>query len=114
MATKTRYFEVNASESGFVSKLKREKKDHDFSDLKLLRNLLTNEKGRILHILKSESPESIYQLAKILKRDLKSVRTDMKQLERFGFIDYVAKKKGKRISHKPVLSVDKMEFILRI
>jgi len=112
--TKTRYFEVNADNAGFVSKLKGEKINHDFTDIKLLRNLLSNEKARILYTLKSKSPESIYQLAKILKRDLKSVRQDLKLLERFGFLEFVEKKTGNRISHKPILTVERMEFILKI
>jgi predicted transcriptional regulator len=111
---KVRYFEMNSSDAGFVSRLKGEKKDIDFSDLKDLRNIITNEKGRILHTLKTKQPESIYQLAKLLKRDLKSIRTDVKALERFGFIEFVSKKTGKRISHKPVLVVDRMEFILKV
>jgi predicted transcriptional regulator len=96
---KTRYFELNVEENGFVHRLRGEDLEHDFSDLKLL---------------KTHSPESIYQLAKILKRDLKSVRSDIKTLERFGFIDYVSKKKGRRVSYAPILAVDRMEFILRI
>jgi predicted transcriptional regulator len=111
---KTRYFELNVEENGFVHRLRGEDLEHDFSDLKLLRNILTNGKARILYVLKTHSPESIYQLAKILKRDLKSVRSDIKTLERFGFIDYVSKKKGRRVSYAPILAVDRMEFILRI
>ena len=111
---KTRYFDINVDKSGFVSKLRGEKKSHNFSDIKILRNILTNEKARILHTIKTDAPESIYQLAKILKRDLKSIRSDVKILERFGFIDFVSKKHGKRVSHTPKLAVDKMEFVLSI
>ncbi|MBU0471535.1 MAG: HTH domain-containing protein [Nanoarchaeota archaeon] len=111
---KTRYFEVNVNEKGFISKLKGGKKEHDFSDMKILRNLLSNEKARILYVLKTKSPESIYQLAKILNRDLKSIRNDIKVLEKFGFIDFVSKKKGNRISYSPILAVDRMEFILTL
>ena len=114
VSKKTRYFEINSNEGGFVSKLRGEKKDYDFSDLQMLRNVLTNEKGRILHMLKFKEPESIYQLAKMLKRDLKSVRTDMKVLERLGFIEYHSHKRGKRTAYKPILTVEKMEFILHI
>jgi len=112
--TKTRYFELNTNKSGFVSKLKGEKTDINFEDIRILRNLLSNEKGRILYTLKSESPESIYQLAKILKRDLKSVRQDVKILERFGFLEFISKKNGKKVSHIPILAVEKMEFLLKI
>jgi len=112
--TKTRYFEINTERTSFASKLKREKTIHNFSDIKLLRNILSNEKARILYTLKSQSPKSIYQLAKILKRDLKSVRQDIKILERFGFLELIEKKTGNRISHTPILTVDRMEFILKI
>jgi len=111
---KTRIFEISIKGTGFVSKLKGDKEDYDFSDLKLLRNILSNEKGRILHTLKSKKPDSIYQLAKILNRDLKSIRKDVAALHRFGFIDFTSVKTGKRVSHKPELAVETMEFILKL
>ncbi|MCK4649923.1 hypothetical protein KAT36_01695 [Candidatus Pacearchaeota archaeon] len=112
--TKTRYVDVNVSKENFVSKLIGEKKPHDFSDVKLLRNLLTNEKSRILYALKHKNPKSIYALAKILGRDFKSVREDIKVLERFGFIEFHAEKTGKRESLKPVLIIDKLQIIIEI
>ena len=112
--TKVRYVEVNVKSGNFVSKLIGEKKSHDFSDIKLLRSLLSNEKSRILHVLKSKNPRSIYQLAKILGRDFKSVRADIKVLERFGFIEFHAEKTGKREALKPVLIIDKLQIIIDI
>ncbi|MGK0209514.1 MAG: putative transcriptional regulator [Patescibacteria group bacterium] len=113
-ASKTRYFEINTNKSGFVAKLKKEKVDQGFEDIKILRNLLSNEKARILHTLKNENPKSIYQLAKLLKRDLKSVRQDTKILEKYGFIEFVSQKQGNRVSHVPLLLIDKMELILTV
>ena len=112
--TKTRYVDINTSKSGFVSKLIGEKETHDFSDIKLLRNILSNEKARILYTLKTTSPKSIYALAKFLKRDFKSVQQDIKTLERFGFIEFHSEKTGRRYSLKPVLTVDKLEIIINI
>ena len=112
--TKTRYVEVNVGSKNFVSKLIGEKKSHDFSDIKLLRNLLSNEKSRILHVLKSKNPRSIYELAKILGRDFKSVREDIKVLERFGFIEFHAEKTGNRESLKPVLVIDSLQIQIEI
>ncbi|MBS3087556.1 HTH domain-containing protein [Candidatus Pacearchaeota archaeon] len=112
--TKIRYVDVNVNKENFVSKLIGEKKAHDFSDVKLLRNLLSNEKSRILYILKHQSPNSIYALAKILGRDFKSVRDDIKVLERFGFIEFHAEKTGKRESLKPVLVIDRLQIIIEI
>ena len=60
------------------------KEDFDFEALSALRRLLSNEKARLLHVIKKNRPKSIYELAKILKRDFKSVNEDIKLLQRFG------------------------------
>ena len=112
--TKTRYVEVNVNKGNFVSKLIGADTSHDFSDIKLLRNLLSNEKARILYTLKSNHPKSIYALAKMLGRDFKSVRDDVKVLERFGFIEFHAENVGKRESLMPVLIIDKLQIIINI
>jgi predicted transcriptional regulator len=112
--TKIRYVDVNVNKGSFVSKLIGGDKSHDFSDVKLLRNLLSNEKARILHALKSQHPKSIYALAKLLGRDFKSVRDDIKVLERFGFIEFHAEKVGKRESLMPVLVIEKLQVIINI
>lgn len=112
--TKIRYVDVNVQSGNFVSKLIGEKKPHDFSDIKLLRTLLSNEKARILHTLKSKNPKSIYSLSKILGRDFKSVREDIKILERFGFIEFHAEKTGRRESLKPVLVIDRLQIMIDI
>jgi len=112
--TKIRYVDVNVNKESFVSKLIGEKKSHDFSDIKLLRSLLSKEKSRILYILKHKNPRSIYALAKLLGRDFKSVREDIKVLERFGFIEFHLEKVGKRESLKPVLIIEKLQIIMEI
>ena len=81
---------------------------YDFDSIGLLRKLLSNEKARLMHVIKTRNPGSIYALAKLLKRDFKSVSEDIKLLERFGFIEMVAEKTGKRERLKPVLSVESM------
>ncbi|MFH1237857.1 MAG: hypothetical protein ABIH79_00795 [archaeon] len=112
--TKIRYVDVNVKSGNFVSKLLGESKSQDFSDIKLLRSLLSNEKARILYTLKSKKPKSIYSLSKILERDFKSVREDIKVLERFGFIEFHAEKTGKRESLKPVLVIDRLQIMIDI
>lgn len=112
--TKTRYVEINVNKSGFVSKLIGGEKSHDFSDIKLLRNLLSNEKARILYVLKTQNPKSIYALSKLLGRDFKSVRDDIKVLERFGFVEFHSEKTGKREALKPVLTIERLQMIIDI
>ncbi len=111
---KVRYIDVNVNKAGFVSKLIGAKKSHDFSDIKILRNLLSNEKARILYVLKHTKPKSIYALAKLLGRDFKSVRDDIKVLERFGFIEFHSEKVGKRASLMPVLVINELRIIIDI
>jgi predicted transcriptional regulator len=105
---KTRYFKLNASEKSFVSKMLNESHKNPNEDLELLRNLLTREKAKMLHVIKNKNPGSIYELSSILDRDQKSVRRDLKVLERFGFIDFEKIRKKNKISHKPFLIANKM------
>jgi len=113
--TKIRYVDINVKKGSFVSRLMISgKKPYDLSDISLLRKILSNEKAKILYILKTKKPKSIYSLAKDLDRDFKSVREDLKVLERFGFIEFHSAKTGKRRSLAPVLTVDKMEIVINI
>ncbi len=90
------------------------KKDYDFSGLKALRNLLSNEKARLLHVIKTQNPSSIYDLAKKLGRGFKSVNDDIKLLERFGFVELTEEKTKNRIRHKPEIIVDTVTVNLLI
>ena len=69
--------------SSIFDKIKGKKKNSGISSL---RQLLSNEKARLLHVCKLKKPESIYALAKLLGRDFKAVRKDIRLLEEFGFI----------------------------
>lgn len=117
MPEKTRIIDIYEKGGAFTSVLRRftgQKKDYNFTDLALLRRLLTNEKARLLNVIKIKKPDSIYTLAKFLGRDFKSVREDIKLLERFGFIDLVEEHKGHRITHKPVITANLLNIIVRI
>lgn len=112
---KTRYIDINVKHGSFVTRFIGSKKNpHDFSDIMLLRKILSNEKARILYTLKNEKPKSIYHLAKIIGRDFKSVRDDVKFLEKFGFIEFHSGKTGKRESIIPVLVVDKINLVVNV
>tara|TARA_Y100000310_G_scaffold330452_1_gene402101 strand:+ start:3308 stop:3667 length:360 start_codon:yes stop_codon:yes gene_type:complete len=78
------------------------------SEIANLRRLLSNEKARILHTIKTKKPASIYELAKILGRDFKAVRQDIKLLEKFGFIELIASHKSGRERLRPLVDVDKV------
>ena len=119
MASKSKTRDITiVAESGtfkpLFKKVTGKKKEYDFDGLKVLRKILSNEKARLLHVIKHKKPSSIYELSRILERDFKSVREDIKLLERFGFLELVSEKSGKRIRHKPVLIVDTMNFHIKL
>lgn len=118
MAKKTKVREITITESqgafSIFKKQKISKKDYDFTGMLALRQLLSNEKARILHVIKTQEPGSIYELAKKLDRGFKAVSDDIKLLERFGFIELIEEKTKKRIRHKPEIIVDMVTIHVKI
>ncbi len=100
--------------NAFFKRFAEEKQEYDFEGLKALRRLLNNEKLRILHVIKNKNPSSIYELAKILNRDFKSVVSDIKLLERFGFINMLSERSGKRQRLKPIVVIDSLYLQIKI
>jgi predicted transcriptional regulator len=88
--------------------------NYDFSGIAALRQLLSNEKARILHVIKIQKPQSIYELAKKLDRGFKSVNDDVKLLERFGFIELIPEKTKNRVRHRPSIVVDTVSINVKI
>jgi len=114
--TKTREITIAESKGVFsiFRKPKTSKKDYDFEGVSAMRQLLSNEKARILHVIKNQRPSSIYELAKKLDRGFKSVNDDIKLLERFGFIELIEEKTKNRIRHKPKIAVDTLTIHFKI
>jgi len=116
MKTKTREITIKESRGKFsiFKQQKISKKDYDFEGISALRQLLSNEKARILNTIKTQKPTSIYDLAKKLDRGFKSVNDDIKLLERFGFIELIEEKTKNRIRHKPEIIVDTITIHVRV
>jgi|SRR3989338_5537415 len=119
MAQKTKTREINIVDKGgtfntFFRKLTGEGGEYDFEGLAALRQLLSNERARMLHVIKLKNPKSLYELARILKRDFKSVMVDIKLLQRFGLIEMAAEKTGKRHRLRPILVSDTLTIHVRL
>ena len=116
MKTKVREITLRESKGTFsiFSKQKTSKKNYNFDGVSALRQLLSNEKARILDVVKYKNPRSIYDLAKILERPFKAVFDDLKLLQRFGFIDLMKEKTKKRQRLRPVLAVDNLIINIKI
>ena len=114
--TKTREITLTEDSGTFNTFFKKFTSDSslDFEGVSSLRKLLSNERARLLHVLKTQKPTSIYDLAKRLKRDFKSVSDDIKLLERFGCIELISERTGKRERLRPVLTADTIVINLRL
>ncbi|MBI3334418.1 hypothetical protein HYZ97_02940 [Candidatus Pacearchaeota archaeon] len=119
MAQKTKTRDITiVDKSGtfntFFRKFTGDADEYDFEGLSALRKVLSNEKARLLHTIKTKHPRSIYALARLLKRDFKSVKEDIKLLERFGFIDMIAEHTGKRERLRPQVVVDVINITIKV
>jgi len=89
------------------------RKSYD-SDISNLRQLLSNERARLIHIIKTKQPDSIYKLAKLLGRDFKSVRHDIRILEKFGVIELISSHKNGRELLKPIIDTDQIQIKINL
>ncbi|MBD3253320.1 HTH domain-containing protein [Candidatus Pacearchaeota archaeon] len=97
--------------STLFHRIKGAKKDTDIINL---RQILSNEKARLLHITKTKKPDSLYKLAKLLGRDFKAVRKDIRLLEKFGFIELISSHKNGRERLRPVVDADQVVITINI
>lgn len=108
------FVEEKGTFSTLFKRLYGESEEYNYEGLAAVRHLLSNEKARLLHTIKTRAPSSIYQLAHIVGRDFKAVSEDLKILNRFGFIDLIEEKVGKRTRLKPVIIIDTLKLEIRL
>jgi len=104
--------EKSGTFSTIFNRLKGKKKQN--SEVFNLRQLLSNEKARLLHTIKTKQPASIYELAKLLSRDFKAVRHDIKILEKFGFIELISSHKNGRELLRPIVDADQVVITINL
>lgn len=75
--------------------LVKKKESISFSNIDIMRKVLTNKRLELIKTIKKYKPKSIYQLAKIVKRDSKSVNVDLKILSNLGMVDLKSREKGR-------------------
>ena len=111
---KTKNITLSQNEGAFSAIFQKFKGDTKNSDVADVRQLLSNEKARLLHIAKTKQPESVYKLAKLLNRDFKSVRQDIRLLEKFGMVELVASHKQGRERLRPIVDADQLIITINI
>jgi hypothetical protein len=105
---------LRESEGAFFSILNKIKGGKKNSGIANLRQVLTNEKARLLYVCKTKKPDSIYKLSKLLGRDFKAVRHDVKLLESFGFIELISSHKEGRERLMPLVDLDRLIITIDI
>ncbi len=84
-----------------------------FTTLDLMRKFLTPERLKLMGIIRRQKPKSIYALAKLAKRDAKSVNTDVKVLADLGVVG-LRKVKSKKNKYIPSVSFDKINVAIEL
>ena len=95
-----------------VGKIERGKKvkKHEgisFDSIDAMRKVLTEERLKVLRTVKKEHPESVYELAKKLKRDIKNTFNDVQFLAEAGLLELKKTKDG-REKTTPLVNYDKI------
>lgn len=81
-----------------------------FTNLDAFRKVLTPKRLELLHIIKSEHPESITHLARLAGRDATNVADDVKYLAEIGLVEL---KKIKR-AHIPTVNYDSINLKIAV
>ncbi|MBE7444022.1 MAG: MarR family transcriptional regulator [Planctomycetia bacterium] len=84
-----------------------------FESIEGFRKALTLKRLELLRLIREKQPESMQALARLSKRDIKSVATDITILEDLGLIDMKRKKEGRRES-KPTVNYNMINLEIAV
>lgn len=80
-----------------------------FESIKGFRKAITPKRIELLHIIKEKHPKSIQELARLTRRDIKSIVTDIGILEGLDLVDMKRKREGRRESI-PIVDYSKINL----
>ena len=84
-----------------------------FESIEGLRNVLTKRRLELISVIRHKKPNSIYELSKLLNRDLKSVNTDLKVLKKNDFVE-LRKSSNGRQRVVPVVEFDMIDIMVKV
>jgi len=85
-----------------------------FNSIKELRKFLTPERIRLIQTIKNKKPKSIYELAKLLDRDRKSVIVDLEVLKKIGLVELKKQKVKKRTTVVPKVNYNRINIAVPV
>lgn len=80
-----------------------------FTSLEAIRKVLTEKRLQLLHVIKEKEPDSVYNLSKIVKRNIKNVNDDLQLLKDIGLVSITKARKG-RERVIPRVNYDKIQL----
>ena len=89
------------------------RRELSFANIETLRKFLTEKRIELLHVIRKHAPNSIYALAQLVKRDLKSVNTDIDVLKSLDLVSLEKLKEARRRT-KPRVEFDKLNVEITI
>jgi predicted transcriptional regulator len=89
------------------------KKGLYFTDLRAFRRALTDRRLALLRAIRSNNPDSVYALAKVVMRDVKNVSADLAILEQLGVVELM-KTKTPRGKVKPTVPYDSINLDIAV
>lgn len=89
-------------------KVKKKRAGVYFENLDVMRKAITHERLKILKAIKGKHPASIYELAKLLNRNLKNVSDDVHYLADLGLIELEKGKINGREKTTPIVNYEKI------
>ena len=79
-----------------------------------LRKVLTKERIRLLHTVRTKKPKSVYDLSLMLERDRKAIITDLKILKRLGLVKIAKRRTMKRMRTVPTVPYTKIDVAISV
>lgn len=79
-----------------------------------LRKVLTKERIRLLHTIRTKKPKSIYDLSLMLERDRKAIITDIEILKRLDLVKITKRRTLKRMRTVPTVSYTKIDVAISV
>ena len=105
-----------ASKIEKISKGKVVKKEEKiiFNSISDLRKFLTPERIRLIQTIRRKKPKSVYELAKLLNRDRKSVTVDLDILKTIGLVELKKETVKKRITMIPQVNYTRINIAVPV
>ncbi len=102
---------ANRIQSGHSPKEKKEAVY--FIDVETFQSVLTLKRLELIHMIHEQKPNSIYELAHLVKRNLKNVQNDISLLARIGLVS-ISKKREVRRNVIPRVDYDRLQVQIPI